>query len=107
VDDVAHCIDLEMLAGRQDLYDLRLGLGPGGSGLAVLDGAERVTVIDTTSFEPVSATVEPQASSAGSSGWRWLLALLAGAVILVSCGALALRRRGYSWRSSVPSRPRT
>jgi hypothetical protein len=107
VDDVAHCIDLEMLAGRQDLYGLRLGLGPADAGLEVLDGAQKITVIDTTSFEPVSAKVEPQASSAGSSGSRWPLALLAGVVIAVSCGALALRRRGYRWRSSVPSRPRT
>ena len=109
VNGEAHCIDLEMLAGRQDLYNLRLGLGPGDSRLAVLDGAEKVTLIDTTSFEPVDATVAPvPVSTAESSSGRWPLALLAGVLLIVLVGGvLALRRRSYNWRSSVPSRPRT
>jgi hypothetical protein len=103
----AHCIDLAILAGRQDLYNLRLGLGAGGSGLAVFDGAEKLTVIDTLSFE--SAKVVPDAvSTAESSSSRWPLALLSGVVLLVLVGGvLGLRRRRYSWRSSVPSGPRT
>jgi hypothetical protein len=102
----AHCIDLEMLAGRQDLYNLRLGLGPGDSGLAVLDGAEKLTVIDTMSFE--SATVVPYVvSRAESSSARWPLALLAGVVLIVLVGGVLALRRRYSWRSSVPSGPRT
>ncbi|HKO73989.1 MAG TPA: hypothetical protein VJU01_01630 [Gaiellaceae bacterium] len=107
VNGEAHCIDLEMLAGRQDLYNLRLGLGPGGSGLAVFDGAEKLTIIDTMSFE--SAKVVPDAVSPGESrSARWPLALLAGVVLVVLVGGvLGLRRRRYSWRSSVPSGPRT
>ena len=107
VNGEAHCIDLEMLAGRQDLYDLRLGQGPRHSGLAVLDGAEKLTVIDTVSFE--SAKVVPDAvSTAESSSSRWPIGLLTGVVLVVLVGGvLALRRRRYSWRSSVSSGPRT
>ena len=91
VNGEAHCIDLEMLAGRQDLYGLRLGLGPGDSGLAVLDGAEKLTVIDTRDFEPVAAkTVAPDAAVT-SSGSRWPLALLAGLGV-VAVGAAVLAR---------------
>ncbi len=96
VNGVAHCIDLELLAGRQDLYDLRLGLGPGDSGLAVLDGAEKLTVIDTSDFEPVDAkTIVLEAASAKpSSQSRWPLAALAvlGIVVLAAL-MVAFRRR--------------
>jgi hypothetical protein len=107
VNGEAHCIDLEMLAGRQDLYDLRLGLGPGDSGLAVFDRAEKIIVIDTMRFE--SAKVVPEAvATAESSSARWPLALLAGVVLVVLVGGvLGLRKSRYRWRSSVPSGPRT
>jgi hypothetical protein len=109
VDGEAHCIDLAMLAGRQDLYDLRLDFGPGGGELAVVDGAEPVTVIDTNTFEPIHANVvAPEAAATPSRRSSWPLALLAGVVLIVLVGgALALRGRSYSWRSSLPSRPRT
>ena len=110
VNGEAHCIDLEMLAGRQDLYELRLDLGPGDKGLAVVDGAEKLTAIDTSDFEPVNAkALVPEAASAEkSSSTRWPLALLAFVGMIVAVGgALVLRGRSYSWRSSAPSRPRT
>ena len=115
VNGEAHCIDLELLAGRQDLYDLRLGLGPGGSGLAVLDGAEKLTAIDTSAFEPVAAkTVASDAAETSSeSGWR--LPVLSAAAFLVAGAALVLwrRRRGRSSPSVdrvgvvVPASPAT
>jgi hypothetical protein len=94
VNGEAHCIDLELLAGRRDLYDLRLGLGPGDSGLAVLDGAEQLTVIDTKDFEPVAAkTVSPDATE-HSARSDWPLAVLFGAgAFLLGGAALVLRRR--------------
>jgi hypothetical protein len=109
VNGEAHCIDLGVLAGRQDLYDLRLDLGPGDKGLAVVDGARELTVIDTSDFEPVDAKVVPEAASTEKpSPARWPLALLAVVVMLVAVvGVLVLRGRNYGWRSSVPSRPRT
>jgi hypothetical protein len=94
VNGVAHCIDLELLAGRQDLYDLRLGLGPGDSGLAVLDGAEKLTVIDTSDFEPVAAkTVAPDAADASSSGWRLVLSALGAFLVAGAAFVLWWRRR--------------
>ena len=108
VDGEAHCIDLATLSGRQDLYDLRLDLGPGEGGLSVVDGAEKLTVIDTSNFEPLAAeTASPQAAPAEKSSSRgWLLALLAVPVAAAG-GVLLLRGRRYTWRSSAPSRPRT
>ena len=108
VNGEAHCIDLEMLAGRRDLYDLRLDLAPGDTGLALVSGAERVAQIDTRDFEAVNAkAIVPDAAPAekSSSAW-WPLALLAVTVVAVG-GVFLLRRRGYGWRSSAPSRPRT
>jgi hypothetical protein len=93
VDGQAHCIDLALLAGRQDLYDLRLDLGPGDRGLAVLDGAERLAVIDTTDFEPVAARTATPGSAEDSGGSWWPLALIAAlAAILVGGGVLARGR---------------
>ncbi len=100
VNGEAHCIDLELLAGRQDLYDLRLGLGPGDSGLAVLDGAEKLTVIDTSDFEPVAAkTVTPDAVE-NSSGFRWPLAVLSAAGVFLLAGAALVLWRPRRARSS-------
>jgi hypothetical protein len=100
VNGEAHCIDLELLAGRQDLYDLRLGLGPGDSGLAVLDGAEKLTVIDTSDFEPVAAkTVTPDAVET-SSGFRWPLAVLSAAGVFLLAGAALVLWRPRRGRSS-------
>jgi hypothetical protein len=110
VDGEAHCIDLEMLAGRRDLYDLRLELGPKEVGLVVVSGAERVGAFDTSDFQPVNAKAvgTEAASIEKSSPTRWPLALLAVAVVLVAVGGvLLLRSRSYGWRSSEPSRPRT
>jgi hypothetical protein len=95
VNGVAHCIDLELLAGRQDLYDLRLGLGPGDSGLAVLDGAEKLTVIDTSDFEPVAAkTVAPDAAETSSGkGWRFAVLSAVGAFFVAGVAFVLWRRR--------------
>ena len=106
IDGEAHCIDLEMLAGRQDLYDLRLDVGPGDAGLAVLSGAERVIVIDTSDFEPVDAkTIVPEAASAEpSSPTRWPLALVPAAALLATGGVLFLRTRFRDRQARLASR---
>jgi hypothetical protein len=107
VNGVAHCIDLELLAGRQDLYDLRLGLGPGDAGLTVLDGAEKLTVIDTSDFEPVAAkTVAPYAAETSPwSGWRLVVLSAVGAFLVAGAAfVLWLRRRGRARSSAVVDR---
>ena len=115
VNGEAHCIDLELLAGRQDLYDLRLGVGPGSSGLAVLDGAEKLIAIDTSAFEPVAAKTVASDAAETSSGSGWRLPVLSAAAFLVAGTALVLwrRRRGRSSASVdrvgvvVPASPAT
>jgi hypothetical protein len=95
----ARCIELESLAGRQDVYELRLHVGAGGGTLTVRDGREAVAVIDTQTFQ-VSEPVEPAepvpAAEPAGGGFRW--ALLAApavgiALALVALAALRLRRR--------------
>ena len=93
VDGEAHCIDLAILGGRQDLYDLRLGLGAGDSGLAVFDGAEKLTVIDTNDFEPVAARAAAPEAVEATSPASWRLVLLAGGAVVALGGVLFLRGR--------------
>lgn len=102
VNGEAHCIDLELLAGRQDLYELRLALRPGDSGLAVLDGAEQLTVIDTNDFEPVAAkTIAPDAAeNSARSGWPLALLFPAGACLLGGAALVLRRRRGRPSRAT-------
>ncbi len=99
VDGDAHCIDLAMLSGRQDLYDLRLDLGPGEDGLSVVDGAERLAVIDTSDFKPVAATkrVGVDAVEPSSGAWPYVLLGLSG-VLVVGAAYVVIRRR----KSSAP-----
>jgi hypothetical protein len=86
----AHCIDLEALAGRDDLPYLRLRSETGGT-LAVLADGRPLLLIDTESF----GVSESARSSPSESGPPWtrigagLGALLAAAGILI----LVARRR--------------
>jgi len=106
IDGEAHCIDLEMLAGRQDLYDLRLDVGPGDSGLAVLSGAERLAVIDTGTFEPVGAKTAASVShEASSRNWAAIVLLSALALLAAAAATYGLRRvlRVRSVRGARPA----
>jgi hypothetical protein len=93
----ARCIDLESLAGRQDLNELRLDLGAGGGTLTVRDGPEAVAVINTQTFrvsEPVESAGPTAAPPQGVFPWTFVAAPAAGIVLaLVAVGALRLRRR--------------
>jgi hypothetical protein len=105
IDGEAHCIDLEMLAGRQDLYDLRLDLGQGDSGLAVLSGSERVAVIDRSTFEPVRARTAASAShEAYSRNWAAIV-LLSALAVLAAAAAIFGIRRVVGDRSARGARP--
>jgi hypothetical protein len=98
VDGEAHCIDLALLAGRQDLYDLRLG--PGDRGLTVLDGAEKVTVIDTSDFEPVAAKTAAHDTVEASSPASWRHGLFAAAAAVVAVGGVLYLRGRLRGRAS-------
>jgi hypothetical protein len=92
----ARCVDLDALAGRQDLGALRLDVGDGGRRLTVRRGARALAVVDTRTFNV--QTGGPSASrstSARDLPRRAVWAGLAAAgLLIVGCAlTLALRRR--------------
>jgi hypothetical protein len=86
----ARCVDLDALAGRSDLGDLRLRLT--GGDLAVVRADEPIAVVDLRTFG-VRAGGDAAATASGAADWRALLALaVAGAGGAVLLGR-RLRRR--------------
>jgi hypothetical protein len=55
----AVCIDLDLLAGRDDLYELRLAVSGDGATLEVRDGDAALAVVDTGSFAVGEASAAP------------------------------------------------
>jgi hypothetical protein len=106
----ARCIDLDMLAGREDLYQLGLDLRVGGTRLAVVSGSTQVTAFDTRTYLPTASVLT--APETGSSPFRIavlvLLVLVAVGGVLYAVRVIARAGGPYgSRRSSPPSRPRT
>jgi hypothetical protein len=92
----ARCIDLDLLAGRQDLWRLRLSLAPRGTELRV----GSVASVDLRNFR-VSATRVAEARAAhGGLPWRTLAvaALGIGGLLAVLVGR---RREGLRTRRAV------
>jgi hypothetical protein len=88
----AHCIDLDALAGRLDLPNLRLRLRNGS--LAVVSAGKRVAVIDTASFRVGETGRE---SSADGTKARWpAIGVLAGLVAATVVSLIVRRRRRLS-----------
>jgi hypothetical protein len=89
VDADAHCIDLDALAGRQDLPFLRLRLRSGT--LNVVKGKRTLLLVDTKSFRV--SKPETAVSGDGDSG-AWLpIGLAAGAMIVLGGAGVAFLRR--------------
>jgi hypothetical protein len=117
----AVCVDLDALAGRDDLFELRLDVAEGGATFAVLDGTRPLAVVDTGTFavdepepEPVvdvpaaelpavapvpvqdapsEAVARPGEDSDGGVPWA-LVGAASGAVLaLAAIGAATIRRR--------------
>jgi hypothetical protein len=84
----AHCIDLDALAGRKDLPDLRLRLGSGS--LAIVSRKEPVAVIDTASFQVREAG---SGSSGDGTNGRWPAIGVLAALLAATAGSLIIRRR--------------
>jgi hypothetical protein len=87
----AHCIDLARLAGRNDLFTLRLRLRGGGN-IAVVKGDRVVLLVDRTTFR----VSRPEAGSAArdAEGAPWApIGLGAGALLAAGALSLALLRR--------------
>ncbi|MGH3036060.1 MAG: hypothetical protein ACRDMU_02670 [Gaiellaceae bacterium] len=92
----AACIDVEALAGRTDLMDVRLAVAAGGTEIRIVAGAEAVAVIDakTLRIRELSVAAPPPAAARNGGSAPWALAGALGAVVLAAAGlAVVLRRR--------------
>jgi hypothetical protein len=93
----ARCIDLDMLAGDQDLYNLRLGLSVGGTKLAVRRGSNSVAVVDTRTYlSNANRTLE-----ASSRNWSRIAAFLILALLGTVAALVAARRQLTNRRARV------
>ena len=109
----ALCIDLDALAGRPNLYDLRLGPGDGGGALVVRDDAAIVTTIDLATHR-ASATPPPRPAPAtkraggpqpaGDPAAETVGAAIVAALLIAGGFALAARRRPASVPEVAPVR---
>jgi hypothetical protein len=101
----AVCIDLDMLAGRSDLYELGLDLGGGGRNLVVRGSdAATLAMVDLATHRASAVRPRParapERSSGGPAAWTVLVAI--AAALLIGGGmALVARRRA----ASVPEMP--
>ncbi|HYY32227.1 MAG TPA: hypothetical protein VE693_01410 [Gaiellaceae bacterium] len=86
----AHCIDLDELAGRQDLPFLRLRLV--GGMLSVVKGKRTLLLVDTKSFR-VSQPGKPASTSERGTSWLPIGAGAAAALLAAAAGAAFLLRR--------------
>jgi len=92
VEQTAVCIDLDGLAGRRDLSELRLAVDAGQERLSVVKGADPVALIDTRTFAvqmPAEADAEEQGST---SIVPWLAGGIA-ALLFAAALSWTLRRR--------------
>jgi hypothetical protein len=83
----AHCIDLPMLAGNQDLWSLRFTRGPGAQ-IRIGASGEEVALVDTTTF---AASVPAVRSPSDLTPWL-IAAVLAALSLLVAAAAVSRRR---------------
>lgn len=87
----AHCIDLDALAGRNDLPDLRLRLRAGGT-LAVMNGGATLTSVDLATFQ-VAGTGSVERRAGEGTPWLPIGAALG---VLAAAAAFFLTRRRLS-----------
>jgi hypothetical protein len=89
----AHCIDLDGIAGRKDLWQLRLGVEPGNERLVIRNDATRLLLIDLHSLRVARAT----GADAPRGGTRYLPALLlvsaAGVLAALAASVIWMRRK--------------
>jgi hypothetical protein len=86
----AHCIDLAELAGRDDLFTLRLRLR--GANIAVVKAERPLLLVDSTTFRVSSSQTEPASADGGSTPWA-PIGMAAGALLAAGALSLALVRR--------------
>jgi hypothetical protein len=89
----AFCIDLDRLAGRKDIYRLRLALDDAERRLSVVSGARRLAVVDRKSLRVLPAAGAPVAQAGGSGGDATAVGGPAAAVLVLATLVLLRRRR--------------
>ena len=99
----ARCIDLPMLAGRRDLWQMRLGVEPDGSKLEVGTAKTSLALIDTSDFR---VTAGERDSTGHHRDRTWQIGGAAALVaLLVAAGSIAGRRfRNRSGREPTYAR---
>ena len=87
----AHCVDLDALAGRQDIYGFRLRRGAAGSIDVELRGRPVLT-LDASTFAVRTAT---EAAPSGGARETWVATAAGAAALLLLLGVMTfvLRRR--------------
>jgi hypothetical protein len=88
----AHCVDLDELAGRQDIYSFRLRREPGENVAVVLRGSPFL-VVEETSFRVVDRATESPASEDHGTPWKPIALAAAVLITLAALFVFALRRR--------------
>jgi hypothetical protein len=92
----ARCIDLQLLVGRTDLWNLRLAISGDGSSLVVRTGRRPLVLVDTSTFRVSRPALRATALRQGADGparWAMLGALGLAAVAGVWGLSVAVRRR--------------
>jgi hypothetical protein len=90
----ARCIDLDALAKRDDLFQMKLRLAAGGRQLQVVKGSKPTLLVDTRSFQvsrpPASAPHPVRNAPAARDDGRpsWLLAFPIALLILVAAASV-------------------
>jgi hypothetical protein len=93
----ARCIDLQLLVGRTDLWNLRLAISRDGSSLVVRTGRRPLVLVDTSTFRvsrpALRATAPRQPADGHAARWAILGAVGLAAVAGVWGLSVAVRRR--------------
>ncbi len=88
----AHCVDLDELAGREDLYGFRLRREPTGDVAVVLRGSPFL-VVEKTSFRVVDPASAAPASEEHGIPWKTIGLAAAVLIAVAALSVFALRRR--------------
>ena len=102
----AHCIDLPLLKGSDELWQLHFRLDPSGRKLTLVNGSTPVLAIDTTTFAVGTPPPAPaHAPAVPGSGMPWLVIALSilGGLAAAAAAVLVARRRGAAITRPVRS----
>lgn len=87
----ARCIDIDALAGRQDLFSVRMKMAPGGGRLTIASKEGRpLALVDTRTFRvsaPVRAHARVTQTTPADGGRPWLVPAAIAALLLLLTGA--------------------